>query len=286
MQTTTLPHRRFAAAFTLIELLVVISIVALLIALLLPALQNARKAARLAVCGSQLRQIGLGSTTYANDFEFHWPTRLPIDPEKGDEDNGTWGCAQSEDAKEMGYWPDNWAGHTPCGNTMFDMRSTLNEYITAGPIYGCPLHPEPWDSQWPNSVGRYNWNGYVMQAGYLSWRFKYFEPDGTILSQDTEFEFAQRAVAVRVDDYPDRPIAGDKLYGYDTKGIRELRSPHIDPLIGEAPRRWDPVWTVTAQITPQNFVYPDGSVQSFNTDFTPWMAHFGVETHWYWRLKQ
>ena len=59
--------------FTLIELLVVISIVALLIALLLPALQLARNEARTAVCGSNMRQLGIAFQTYANDHEGRLP---------------------------------------------------------------------------------------------------------------------------------------------------------------------------------------------------------------------
>jgi prepilin-type N-terminal cleavage/methylation domain-containing protein len=53
--------------FTLVELLVVISIIAMLLALLMPSLSKARKKTGQIICLTQLKQIGLAMTVYAND---------------------------------------------------------------------------------------------------------------------------------------------------------------------------------------------------------------------------
>lgn len=59
-------------AFTLIELLVVIAIIALLVGILLPALGGARRSSWSVMCGSALRQLGIGTTAYLNERKDYW----------------------------------------------------------------------------------------------------------------------------------------------------------------------------------------------------------------------
>jgi prepilin-type N-terminal cleavage/methylation domain-containing protein/prepilin-type processing-associated H-X9-DG protein len=66
--------------FTLVELLVVIAVIAILAALLLPALNRAKTAADSAVCKSNLRQLTLAMTMYAQQtgtYPYEWPAELP-----------------------------------------------------------------------------------------------------------------------------------------------------------------------------------------------------------------
>ena len=59
--------------FTLIELLVVIAIIAILAAILFPVFARARENARKSTCQSNLKQLAIGITMYAQDYDQTYP---------------------------------------------------------------------------------------------------------------------------------------------------------------------------------------------------------------------
>jgi prepilin-type N-terminal cleavage/methylation domain-containing protein/prepilin-type processing-associated H-X9-DG protein len=66
---TFMTHPRKRVGFTLIELLVVIAIIAILAAILFPVFAQAREKARQATCLSNLKQVGIASMMYLQDFD-------------------------------------------------------------------------------------------------------------------------------------------------------------------------------------------------------------------------
>lgn len=75
------PRRR---AFTLTELIVCVGVLALLGSLLVGPLGRAREQARLTVCKSRLRNVGLGLTAYVSRHDSHLPVAQHLDNPHGE----------------------------------------------------------------------------------------------------------------------------------------------------------------------------------------------------------
>lgn len=81
----TARHRRAGVAFTLIELLVVIGIIGILASLLMPAFSRAKGKALDVKCISNLRQVGIALSIYADEFQGKLPyaerePTMPVNP--------------------------------------------------------------------------------------------------------------------------------------------------------------------------------------------------------------
>ncbi len=95
--------------FTLIELLVVIAIIAILAAILFPVFGRAREKARAASCMSNMKQLGLATMQYVQDYDENYPISI-----------------------YLGFQP------TPCVMTFYHI---LTPYIKNKQIFICPSNP-------------------------------------------------------------------------------------------------------------------------------------------------
>lgn len=206
MKPRVAPARR---GFTLLELLVVVAIIGVLAGLLLPALAGARERGRQAACLSNLRQLHLANTVYANDHGSYAPAAPDI-------------------------WSSNlirWYGSRPNAGAPFDSRSgPLSPYLSASRgIRACGSMAR-WDFLTDPSIGfeagcgGYGYNylgvgsrsfteGYTEQACRLGMRPEEIsKPSATMMFSDTAFPQLAGG-QVRLIEYsfaePDKFLAAD-----------------------------------------------------------------------------
>jgi prepilin-type N-terminal cleavage/methylation domain-containing protein len=147
-------NKKYRDNFTLIELLVVIAIIAILASLLLPALRKARDMAQRAACMSNLKQLGIGGTSYTGDYNGFVPSRSSVDPANGHKVGYNGQSGYENDP----YFPLGrlLKGYGTCGQGM---------YVSNANVFQCPtLIGTWWDLYGKNSIKNFEkdkcWAGY------------------------------------------------------------------------------------------------------------------------------
>jgi prepilin-type N-terminal cleavage/methylation domain-containing protein/prepilin-type processing-associated H-X9-DG protein len=103
-------NERRNGGFTLIELLIVIAIIAILASILFPVFGRARENARRISCSSNLRQLGLAFTQYAQDYDERLP--LAVDGAFGE----TGGASKTTGTSVPGPVQGGWMYYTKFGS--------------------------------------------------------------------------------------------------------------------------------------------------------------------------
>jgi prepilin-type N-terminal cleavage/methylation domain-containing protein len=260
--------RHWRRGFTLIELLVVIAIIAILAAMLMPALEEARRSAQRVTCTNNMKQQVLGFSMYANDYDGKWP---------------------------LGGWAADPDFFTP------STARAIEDYVTPGPLYSCPVMGMDWEEGWPHS-GRvpnswqrnaYYWPGYIYYGAFTT-------GDGTRRACNPETGQTwgggvanwQRVSSFDVTDHLERPIVGDSIYYRRTDwpwvahiikhATRHLSGSHIPGQMWYEPSTTGRI--MSQSMPPHNFGYPDGSVLAHRTGFTRHLDYLG-RSYRYWYVR-
>ncbi|HEY3330639.1 MAG TPA: DUF1559 domain-containing protein [Capsulimonadaceae bacterium] len=135
--------------FTLIELLVVIAIIAILAAILFPVFAKAREKARQTTCSSNLKQIGMATLQYIQDYDesyypHRWNCNAANDPTAG----------ASIDCPQYATDPASGLDATGGSRQRYYWMYILQPYTKSFNVFVCPSNPTPFTSN--NTVNQAN----------------------------------------------------------------------------------------------------------------------------------
>lgn len=149
--TAKSPPTRARRAFTIVELLVVVSIILLLLALLAPTTEQALEAGRAAKCMTQIRQVGMATRFYINDFRNRYPYGVPKPMELVDHPHN------------QGWLPDGSRG----GGVSPQQQFFTQGYITEHKLWACPTDPTPQNYIWWDYTHRPDFQGEDNVSSYM-----------------------------------------------------------------------------------------------------------------------
>jgi prepilin-type N-terminal cleavage/methylation domain-containing protein/prepilin-type processing-associated H-X9-DG protein len=241
-------HRRttpYSRGFTLVELLVVIAIIAALTSMFAPVLAQVQNKARGYVCASNLRQIGMATSFYLQDYDEQFA---------------------APNVSSYGWIPD-----------------VHSAYIKQWRVWVCPSDStaQVWDGIWNSPTFQvrtsYLWNAYIFQGDASNYRYSIHEASLSYPATLVVWAEAFANAGWVNDALPLSAPEPGRAYLHNAYGDN-LNASKYDPTAGSCPARHEnPLDTVHAE--GGNYVFADGHTKwlkpaAFTNDWIE--QNFGV----------